>query len=198
MLRDCTDDGVLTALLLGPLISCACYRVTSQLASSLSPSTSPLPTHWLIEPPIVQPKPDALSPIESLLLSRRALVQLSSLTSSLLLVHLICSRLYEARQRAWKHAPEGERASVPRSEWQRSKLYIVFGFATAIATVGAKYLFVRQNMGIWNGREQLQLFKEFTDFNGPFDISRSHIPRCWFRSCILSVHVVHGHTPGTP
>lgn len=154
MLRNCTDDGVLTALLLAPLVSCACYQVTKRLATSLSPSANPLPSHWIVEPPAIQPKLDALTPIESLLLSRRALVQLSSLTSSLLLVHLFSSRLYEARHRAWKNVPEGERASVPRSEWQRSRQYIIFGFATAIATVGFKYLFVHQNMGIWKGKLQ--------------------------------------------
>jgi len=75
------------------------------------------PTSWLIEPPVTVHCPGALSALESLYRSRRALVQLSSMTSSLLLVHLVASRLYEGYHRARMTVPESERASVPRKEW---------------------------------------------------------------------------------
>ena len=151
MYRDSSDDGVLTALLLGPLISAACLYITVQNKHVLSSSDSPLPSSWLIEAPITLPHPNARTPIESLFHSRHALVQLSTLTSSLLLVHLFTSRLYEGYHRARKTVPESERASVPRSEWLRSRLYIAFALLASLATLFTKFIFVHKGLGNWKG-----------------------------------------------
>lgn len=144
--RDSTDDGVLTALLLPPLISIACYYALYHL-----PEGTLLHPTWLIEKPATLSKAGALTALDSLKRSRRALVQLSSLTSSLLLVHLCASRLYEGYHRFRKTVPESERASVPRREWLRTQLYVVFSFLTSLSTLVSKTVLMRTNLGIWDG-----------------------------------------------
>ena len=148
--RDSTDDGVLTALLLGPLISLACLYGTSRRFATTPPDDSLLPS-WLIEAPKTLRRPDAWDALRSLHRSRRALVQLSSLTSSLFLVHLFSSRIYEGYHRSLKTVPVSERASVPRSEWLRSRLYIGFSTLASLATLTVKAVFVHYRVGIWSG-----------------------------------------------
>lgn len=152
--RDSTDDGVLTALLLAPLIASACFYTSS--ANAPFYATAPaLPNNWLIEAPIVLTRPGAWTAAESLLRSRHALVQLSSLTSSLLLTHLFASRMYEGYCRSRKTCLESERASVPRSEWLRSRLYIAFAVLSTLSAVGVKVAFARAKLGIWKGLSHL-------------------------------------------
>lgn len=117
-----------------------------------SPRNSHFPSSWLIETPSTLPRADAWSVTDSLHRSRLALVQLSSLTSSLFLTHIFASRIYEGYHRSRKTVPESERASVPRSEWLRSKLYILFSTTTSFVTLAVKYAFVRLGTGIWKGR----------------------------------------------
>ncbi|KAL5525875.1 hypothetical protein ACEPAG_7213 [Sanghuangporus baumii] len=164
--RDCTDDGVLTALLLGPLISLACLYGTSQRLLDAPSDDSLLPS-WLIEAPRTLRRPNAWNAIQSLYRSRHALVQLSSLTSSLLLVHLFSSRIYEGYHRSRKTVPVSERASVPRSEWLRSRLYISFSAMTSLAALAAKFTFVHFDIGIWSDLSTLDVaavsvFYQFT------------------------------------
>lgn len=118
---------------------------------SIPPSEDPLPHSWLIEAPVTLPHPDAWSAIESLYRSRHALVQVSSLTSSLLLVHLFASRMYEGYHRARKTVPESERASVPRRELLRSRLYVAFSITASLAALAVKLGFVYTGIGIWRG-----------------------------------------------
>ena len=148
--RDSTDDGVLTALLLAPLISSACFYTSSKNAPFYA-TAPPLPKNWLIEAPFVLNRLGAWTAAESLFRSRHALVQLSSLTSSLLLTHLFASRIYEGYCRSRRPCLESERASVPRSEWLRSRLYVVFSLLTTFASVGVKAGFEHANIGIWKG-----------------------------------------------
>ncbi|THH10893.1 hypothetical protein EW145_g1022 [Phellinidium pouzarii] len=155
--RDSTDDGVLTALLLCPLISTACLYASIR-SSTMSPSDNALSSSWLIEAPIILPRPNAWSALQSLNRSRHALVQLSSLTSSLLLVHLFMSRIYEGYHRARKAVPESERASVPRREWLRSRLYILYTFSVALAALFAKFVFVISEVGIWRDLSYIDVF----------------------------------------
>lgn len=147
MSRDSTDDGVLTALLLPLVISTAVYHSLYRI-----PENNLLPPLWLIEAPVTLPRPDAWGVLKSLKHSRRALVQLSSLTSSLMLVHLCASRLYEGYHRFRKTVPESERASVPRREWLRTRLYVIFATLTSLAALGTKALFVLAKLGIWDGK----------------------------------------------
>ncbi|KAI5122532.1 hypothetical protein M0805_005259 [Coniferiporia weirii] len=155
--RDSTDDGVLTALLLGPLISTACLYASRQRMAAIPSSVNPLPPSWLIEVPATLQRPDAWSALQSLNQSRHGLVQVSSLTSSLLLVHLFASRIYEGYHRSRKTVPESERASVPRREWLRSRLYIMFTFSTAFAALVAKFGFVYAGVGIWKDLSYLDV-----------------------------------------
>ena len=149
-LRDSTDDGVLTALLLAPLIATACFYTSSSTATFYATAPA-LPPNWLIEPPVVLTRPGAWTAAQSLLRSRHALVQLSSLTSSLLLTHLFASRIYEGYCRSQKPCLESERASVPRSEWLRSRLYIAFAILSTLSAFGMKVGFDHVNLGIWKG-----------------------------------------------
>lgn len=146
LVRDSTDDGVLTALLLAPLISTACYYAIDHI-----PEGRILPPSWLIEEPATLLRPNAWSVLESLKHSRRALVQLSSLTSSLLLVHLCASRLYEGYHRFRKTVPESERASVPRRGWLRMRLYVLFSILTSLSTLATKAVFVHIESTVWDG-----------------------------------------------
>lgn len=152
--RNSTDDGVLSALLIGPIISTACLHLSSRLLVSLPADGNPLPSSWLIEPPRSLGGYSALphpTPLESLVLARRALVQLSTLCSAMLLVHLTASRWFEAHHRARHNVPEGERASVPRSEWRRNKLYIIFGLAVSAGMLAARFAFALTGLAVWKG-----------------------------------------------
>lgn len=82
------DDGVLTALLMGP------YAAVSMLYGSLTTPSLPLqPPSWLIDAPAILPQSTSkLPPREALLCARRSLVQLTTLCSFVLLVQLCTSK----------------------------------------------------------------------------------------------------------
>ncbi|ORY22576.1 hypothetical protein BCR39DRAFT_551328 [Naematelia encephala] len=98
--RECLDDGVLFALLLGPLVASALLHASlTQLSNN--PSEAVLPG-WEIESPLVLPSTpirqlpgripaiatDAIRALSALATSRRNLVQLFTLCSFVLLVQL--------------------------------------------------------------------------------------------------------------
>ncbi|KAI0309249.1 hypothetical protein OF83DRAFT_1089205 [Amylostereum chailletii] len=139
--RDSSDDGIVSGLVLGPLISSAlCYNA---LTSSSLPS-------WYIEPPLQlnnggHPYP----PLQSLVLSRRAAVNLGTLCSCILLTHVCASHYFEARYRRTHRAADGERGSVPRSEMRKWWLYILFTLVVSACLLGARFLFAEARIGIW-------------------------------------------------
>ncbi|KAJ7086083.1 hypothetical protein B0H15DRAFT_1023172 [Mycena belliarum] len=156
--RDSGDDGILTALLLGPLVAAAL------LCCSLGADGTGdgLPPGWAIEPPQRLPTRNtrALPPPAALLRARYNLLSLATLTSAMLLLHVCASRWFEARcVRAVANgsAPivEGERRSVPRSEGWRSLYFVLFTLAVTagvlVLRVGLQYL----GLGLW---QHLTLF----------------------------------------
>ena len=107
-----------------------------------------MPPEWRIDSatfPLSEPK---LTQAEALVLSRRALVDLATICATILLVHVCASWWKEARVRK-DGLPETERASVPRSETRRLKLYIVFCLAVSLAVVTMQTGFHEMGWGIW-------------------------------------------------
>lgn len=144
--RDTPDDGVFTALLLAPLVSTVMLIYTESLASLPTPSSNLLGKQWIIEDPLSLPnsrKP--LTPFEALILSRRNLVQLMTLTSGILLVHIFTFH-YQRYKYAQKSA-----AVLPKNESRRTMSYVGF---TAILTAGAlllKAIFMETRLNVWPG-----------------------------------------------
>ncbi|KAJ7352463.1 hypothetical protein DFH08DRAFT_859006 [Mycena albidolilacea] len=99
--RNSSDDGILTALLLGPLIA------TALLYTALSSREADgFPAGWAIEPPLRLPRnPRALEPNAALVRARYNLISLSVLTSAILLLHVCASRWLEERFRQVTAAP---------------------------------------------------------------------------------------------
>ncbi|KAK7032860.1 dolichol kinase [Favolaschia claudopus] len=93
--RDSSDDGILTALLMGPLISAAL------LCTALHSPEGVLPPNWSIEPPLSLPVRNtrALPAAAALIRARYNLISLSTLTSAILLLHVCASRWFEDRFR---------------------------------------------------------------------------------------------------
>jgi hypothetical protein len=144
--RDSSDDGIMTGLLLAPLISSALLLVAQRTSSP----EQLLPRGWLIEEPATLPNSlMALSAAEALVLSRFNLVNLATYCSFILLVHVGASRWFENRYGKSASAPEGERTSVPRSELLRTWYYVAFMFALTIFNCGLKAAVCRQGFRFW-------------------------------------------------
>jgi hypothetical protein len=152
--RDNPDDGALTALLLGPLVATALLFVSESMVDA-SPRPMHMPQAWLIEAPqVLEHTRHPLTALEALLRSRRNLVQLMTLSSGILLVHLFASRNsqrgHALRATLMENGPS-EKPWLPVSEGSRSMSYIGF---TAILTAGAlllKALFVHAELNLWPG-----------------------------------------------
>ncbi|KAJ7106459.1 hypothetical protein C8R43DRAFT_1092017 [Mycena crocata] len=137
--RPSADDGLLTGLLLGPLVAAA--LLCASFAAAASGDADALPPGWAegVEAPVRLPGrvgAQALTPAAALLRARYSLVSLATLTSAILLSHVGASRWWEER------ACERERRSVPRSEGLRGAYFILF--ALGVAGVG---LLVRLAIG---------------------------------------------------
>ncbi|CAG7849583.1 Dolichol kinase sec59 [Serendipita indica DSM 11827] len=93
--RSDADDGVLTALLLGPITAASMLYATILTDISDGPY---YPAGWLVDPPLYLSKsPHRLTPREALLNSRRSLVQFSTLCAFVLLTHLCTSNITTIR-----------------------------------------------------------------------------------------------------
>ena len=108
--RNSQDDGILTGLLGGPLISAALLYISLTMASA-DPPGDPLPVDWRIEAPMTLPD-SSVTPLDALLLSRRYLVSQATFCATLLLVHVSASWVTEARHRKKRVVPEGEVSSL--------------------------------------------------------------------------------------
>lgn len=141
------DDGVLTALLLGPIAA------ASMLYGTLltnTPGHAFYPPGWLIEPPVHLTKSQTpIHPNQALLNSRRNLVQLSTLCSFVLLAHICTSNLASSNGAHW--TGEGERRM--RKGW-RSWSFI--GYAISITTAAGLFHFLGDILSweIWKGNVQ--------------------------------------------
>ncbi|KAL0954641.1 hypothetical protein HGRIS_003594 [Hohenbuehelia grisea] len=166
--RESSDDGILTALLLGPLIAAALLYSSLQRRNSLAGRDNPLPYGWLIEPPPQLPNQGSpISALESLILSRYNLVDLATFCSTILLVHICASWWSEARHSKSLNAPDGERASVPRSEGLRLWYYVLFAFGVSSGFLGVKVIFKSSGIDVWQHMTYFEiamcsLFYQFT------------------------------------
>lgn len=143
--RNSTDDGILSGLLIGPLIASAELYATLKSVSAGRPL---LPPEWRVEPNIFPLPNPRLGQAEALVVSRRALVDLATVCSTVLLIHVCASWWKEARVRK-DGLPETERASVPRSEMRRSRLYVMFGLVVSLVIVMMRAGFRAMGWGIW-------------------------------------------------
>ncbi|KAF8525817.1 Fph type histidine kinase [Hysterangium stoloniferum] len=131
------------------------------MSKSSLDSTSLLPDAWLIEPPpVLAHGRHPLTALQALVHSRRNLVQLMTLTSGILLVHLFStrnSRKHDTNSELW----------LPKNEAKRSMSYIGF---TAILTAGAlmlKAFFIHTDVNVWPDLDcfdvgVISLFYQFT------------------------------------
>lgn len=149
--RPCLDDGVSIGLTLPSLIAVA-LLLSAQRKAAI-PGSELLPRGWLIEAPrICANRPQPLSALSALVLSRRSLVDYATLCSLILVVQILASSWYEARHRRHRNVPEGERGSVPRSESLRVWLYSIFSLGLALILVSVKFLFVWSHVNIWKSK----------------------------------------------
>ncbi|KAF7972519.1 hypothetical protein HWV62_17806 [Athelia sp. TMB] len=160
ILADSQDDGVLTGVLLGPLIATA-MLVTALRQEALTvadPGYQLLPPSWLVERPIVldgSPLPKTV--LEALVLSRRHLVDISTVCSAILLAQVSASWWYESRFQRATNAPEGERASVPRSEGRKFGLYVCFIFGSTMTALCIRAFAVDAGLGIWQNMSYFEI-----------------------------------------
>lgn len=144
-----SDDGIFTGLLLTPLIAMALLVNTSRSITSDSFKTE-IPAGWIIEAPKeLRNMQGAYTASQALLLSRYSLANLSTLCSTILLLHLYASWWFERHYSKSPNAKEGERTSVPRNEGWRAWYYTLFTVAISVATATARIVMNRYEIGIW-------------------------------------------------
>ncbi|KAI0077875.1 hypothetical protein K474DRAFT_1706914 [Panus rudis PR-1116 ss-1] len=163
--RDSADDGVLTGLLVGPLIACALLylSILSIKASTSTPAPQiTLPPNWLIEPPaVLQGRHTAL---EALLFSRRNLVSQATFCSTILIVHTWASWVTEARHRRKTRVPDGELSHVPRKESRRTYLYFLFSISVTLWILCVRILLAELKIGIWQNLSYFEVVVSSTIF----------------------------------
>ena len=147
--RNSQDDGILTGLLGGPLISAALLYISLNM-SAADPPGDPMPAGWLIEPPMILPNvTNPVTPLQALLFSRRYLVSQATFCATILLVHVCASWATEARHRRKLVVPEGEVSSVPRKESRRTYLYILFTVSVTLWILCVRIALKEARLGIW-------------------------------------------------
>lgn len=154
--RACRDDGVLTGVLLGPLIATALLFSSLQQSHSLfNPNSSPLPPSWRIElPAVLHNSHSPSTAIEALVLARRNLVDLSTICSTILLAQMSASWWFESRYVRGANAPADERASVPRREARKFGLYVLFTFCATLGALCLRALAENAKLGIWQSKHE--------------------------------------------
>jgi dolichol kinase len=154
--RASSDDGLISGLILGPLITSALYYVALNVDTP-SKGTPPTPL-WHIEAPWRLSNDSSLTPLQALVLSRRNAVDLGTLCSMTLLIHVYASHWFEWRHRKHHRVSEGERGSVPRSEVRKGWLYIIFTFLVCAFLVVLRFTLDRARVvSLWR-REFQALF----------------------------------------
>ncbi|KAI0249154.1 hypothetical protein BJV78DRAFT_1284185 [Lactifluus subvellereus] len=145
--RASSDDGLTSGLILGPLITSALYYVA--LKSDMPPEGTSQPPFWHIEAPWRLSTETSLTPPQALAVSRRNAVDLSTLCSAALLIHVYASHWFEWRHRKRHRVSEGERGSVPRSEARKGWLYIAFTYIVCVFLLGLRFALDRARVGVW-------------------------------------------------
>jgi dolichol kinase len=150
--RTSSDDGLINGLILGPLITSALYYVA--LNFDKHPAGTAQPPFWHIEAPWRLGNGTSLTPLQALILSRRNAVDLSTLCSTTLLIHVYSSHWFEWRHRRHHKVSEGERGSVPRSEARKGWLYIFFTLLVSSILLGLRFVLDRAQVGLWQREYQ--------------------------------------------
>ena len=153
--RTSSDDGLVSGLVLGPLITSALYYVALKVDTPLEGTIHP--PFWHIEAPWRLSNETSFTPLQALVLSRRNAVDLSTLCSTTLLIHVYASHWFEWRHRKHHKVSEGERGSVPRSEERKGRLYVVFTFLVCAFLLGLRFALDRARVSLWR-REFLTTF----------------------------------------
>ncbi|TFY53040.1 hypothetical protein EVJ58_g9671 [Rhodofomes roseus] len=147
--RDSADDGMLFGLLTGPLMSAALLYL-SEKAAAESPPLDPLPQSWIIERPnVLDGSTYPLTALQALVLSRRNLVDMATVCSTILIVHVIASWMTERRHRRKLKVPEGEVSSVPRKETRRTYLSVLFTLSVSLWVLCVRIALSEMRLGIW-------------------------------------------------
>ena len=182
--RECLDDGVFFALLLGPLVASALLHAAfTQLVSNPAHAVSP---GWKIEPPLVLlstpiriflvddaipsislDPTDNLKAISALVTARRNLVQLFTLCSFVLLVQLVWSLRLQVRlaRNTIRHAstpvhPERDDIGtglywLRKGEWKRNLSVVGLAFLITGGCVLVKIVTAFIGHGVWSGESAL-------------------------------------------
>lgn len=130
----------MSGLVLSPLISAALFY--NALAD---PRVLP---GWHIESPMTLPV-SSMSPIQAVIRSRAAAVDLGTLCSAALLFQVGASAVFESRFRKTHHVPDGERGSVPRSEMRKAGYYTAFVFCSTLILLAARIALPLFGIDIW-------------------------------------------------
>lgn len=151
-----TDDGVLTALLLGP------YVAASMLYGSITTPNLPLrPLEWLVDEPAVLSKSILnLSARSALLNSRRNLVQLTTLCSFVLLVHLFTSRRVDV---------DRPLASTSKIRGWRSWAFVGYSLLITVAAIVFHVVCDVLELEVWTGT--CSWYEGITQLNDAIDLS---------------------------
>lgn len=180
--RECSDDGVLFSLLLGPLLASGLLHNAMQRLSS----STLRPREWLIEKPLVLPSTpirpiggqlllptDDVRALSALAISRRNLVQLFTLCSFVLLVHLARSLHLEKRlskdsvqpvsigmereaSDSAKNSPGLGTYWLRRREWKRTRSVVGFAFLVTAGCIVVKIATAYIGRGVWSGKSTVQ------------------------------------------
>lgn len=174
--RECPDDGALTGLLFGPLLSASLLLTTLQ-QKKVPSLESALPKGWLVESPLVLPSSTletdrTAATLDAILKSRRSMLSLSTVVTLVLLFQLLLSRRAEMSAIFSTDPPlppttpgkmskahhtrvtdkEKERGRwVPKSEWRRTAWVVGLSFAATIVLGCLKVAFGYWNSPLWRG-----------------------------------------------
>ncbi|KZT07711.1 uncharacterized protein LAESUDRAFT_650931 [Laetiporus sulphureus 93-53] len=113
---------------------------------ALATGTDPRPPNWYVDPPRVLPQS-----LAALIVARRNLVDLATVCSTILIVHVTASWMTERRhrRRAGAKVPEGEVSSVPRKEGWRTYLYGLFAVSVSMWVLCVRIALAEMRLGIW-------------------------------------------------
>ncbi|EJU04762.1 hypothetical protein DACRYDRAFT_47116 [Dacryopinax primogenitus] len=152
--RDCIDSGIITALLLGPLVSASALLVSLPAAEFGSPLSS-LSPRWLVEPPLAS---STIPPTVALVRSRRNMFEMASLCSFLISIHFESSR--RADIRVAKEREGGVRSGLlPKSELRRFGSYVGMTVIMVSIAVGVKTAATSTGSSLWS---ELSMFDVLT------------------------------------
>ncbi|KXN91673.1 Dolichol kinase sec59 [Leucoagaricus sp. SymC.cos] len=147
--RESSDDGIFTGLLLAPLIALGLLINAARPFMSHS-YNAVLPSGWIIEAPSeLHNLRGSYVATQALLLSRFSLVNLSTLCSTILLLHIYASWWFERRYSKSPSSKDGERTSVPRNEGRRAWYYTLFTVAISAGAATARIILNQRRIGIW-------------------------------------------------